>query len=261
MKTKPKKRKATKPAVPPPPITKLARGVSLTIGAAIGSLGAIGAYQLQAGIDGPTSYLALAAPVVSLSALPLPYFAECAWKAKQYLKSALLWAAVIPAAAVAFYGAAERVHQTKAVAEAGRTAAHATAARAESDLRDAKANAKAAIAAADKVRGLDAKTCGPKCLSIKASETAARARVTEADAAVQAAQAHATTEANLKAPVWLLPAGMDFAAFMLVWFGLGGSKKEERKKPAKKTSRGKRKTKTNKAAKPSGAVIKLHAVG
>ena len=33
--------------------------------------------------------------------------------------------------------------------------------------------------------------------------------------------------ANLKAPVWLLPAGMDFAAFMLVWFGLGGSKTEE----------------------------------
>jgi hypothetical protein len=54
----------------PVAVSPAARTRSLGIWFTAGSLGAIGAYQLQASIDGPTSYLAIAAPVVALRVAP-----------------------------------------------------------------------------------------------------------------------------------------------------------------------------------------------
>jgi hypothetical protein len=54
----------------PVAVSTAARTRSLGIWFTSGSLGAIGAYQLQASIDGPTSYLAIAAPVVALRVAP-----------------------------------------------------------------------------------------------------------------------------------------------------------------------------------------------
>src|SRR3954447_829103 len=54
----------------PVAVSTAARTRSLGIWFTAGSLGAIGAYQLQASIDGPTSYLAIAAPVVARRGAP-----------------------------------------------------------------------------------------------------------------------------------------------------------------------------------------------
>jgi hypothetical protein len=75
-----------------------------------------------------------------------------------------------------FFNNSERMHAGKANAEAERLASHTAATRAENALVVARADAKAATPATDKVRGLDAKACGPKCMSIRATETMARTR-------------------------------------------------------------------------------------
>lgn len=120
-----------------------------------------------------------------------------------------------------FYTAAERVHAAKALGEAQRTASRSVADRAVADLADAKAPAKAATAAADKVRGRDAKACKATCLSIKASETAAIERLARAEAALAAAQGRAVTEASLRQPDWLQPLAFDLAGIVLVGVGFG----------------------------------------
>src|SRR5262245_51573625 len=235
------------------PICTAARALAIVLGFAAGGLGAFGAYQLQASIDGPTSYLAIAAPVVAIAAALLPCLAERAWRAGHRLNSLVLWAVLIPAGAVVFFGAAERVHASKAGAEAERQAVHTAAARAEAELTEARAAAKAATAAADKVRGLNDKACGPKCQSIRASETAARGRVAEADAAVRQAQGQAVAEATLKAPVWLLPAALDLVAFAFISTGLVAAPASA-KAPAKGRSRAKSnkvKAKAKAKAKPA----------
>jgi hypothetical protein len=118
-----------------------------------------------------------------------------------------------------FFDNSERMHAGKANAEAERLASH-TASRAENVLAIATADAKAASAAADKVRGLDAKACRPKCMSIRATETTARSRQTEAEGALRIAGL-ATAEAALKAPVWLTPFSLDWLTFTAGWYGLG----------------------------------------
>jgi hypothetical protein len=261
-KAKPKAKKKTTKTETVLHIPVIVRAVAVGLGSGCISLSAIGAYQMQAAIDGPTSYTAIAAATIAVSAGAMTVLAEHCYAAGHKLKAIGLVLAAIPAAVVAFYGAAERVQLSRAGSDAERVALGSTATRAEADLKEAKAAWKLATLAADKVRGLDAKACGPKCESIKASETAARKRVTEAELAVQGAQKHATKDADLKAQPWLLPVAVDLAGLIFWMVGFAPSKKTEAKKPAKKTStKGKRNTKTNKAAKPSGAVIKLHAVG
>ena len=66
------------------------------------------------------SYLVLAAPVVALTAVLIPPIAEATWRAGGYAKALLWWAVLVPAGAVVFFSAAERVHDAKAGAEAER---------------------------------------------------------------------------------------------------------------------------------------------
>jgi|SRR6185369_5133063 len=232
------------------------RRVSLFLGAVLGLIGAVGAYQLQAAISGPYSQLAIAAPAVVITGMFLPHFAGSAWKTKQYF----LWVGLVGAfglcICVAFFGTAERLFIAGASAHAEREAGRSAASRAQADLEKAKADFQTARVAADKVRGLEGKGCNAKCLSIKASETAARNRVKELEGALKTTQGGAVEEADLKAPEWLLPAALDFASIFLVSFGLGGHRTQTEEK--KKVKR--RRTKKVKTPPPAqtGNVVTLH---
>jgi hypothetical protein len=223
------------------PISTAVRAVALTLGFVLGGLGAYGAYQLQASMDGPASYLAFAAPAIVISGLLIPCFAVRAWQAGHKVMSIALWAVLIPAGAVEFYSAAERVHASKAGAAAELSAAGDAAVRAKADLAEAKVAADKATVTANKVRGLEGKACTAKCLSIRASETAARGRVSAAETALRHAQGQAVAEAQLKAPVWLLPTALILVAFMLVSFGADGKRVQAKAEPAKaRAKQGKR---------------------
>jgi len=205
------------------------RIVSAILGAITGGLNAYAAFEFGLKLEGgAVSYIALAAPVVALTAGLLPPLAERAWAAGGRVKSLALWCALVPCAAVAFYSAAERVHLSKAGAETERAALRYVVDRATVTLDTANAEAAAATLAANKVRGLTEKTCGPKCQSVRATETAARGRVTEAESNLEKAQGKAIQEANLKPPVWLLPVALDFASFVLLWSAFGAPSRRPR---------------------------------
>ena len=118
------------------------------------------------------------------------------------MKALLWWAVLVPAGAVVFFSAAERVHDAKAGAEAERGALRSAAARASATLTKAEAELVLARAAANKARGQ--KQCGPECRTKLAAEASAQADVEAARRALLQAEQKATTESPLKAPAWLL---------------------------------------------------------
>jgi hypothetical protein len=157
----------------------------------------------------------------------------------------------------------ERVHDAKAGNEAERSASHSAAARAETALVVAKADAKTATAAADKVRGLDVKACGPKCQSIRATETTARTRVTEAEAAVRKAQGQATTASDIAPPAWLMPIALLLSGVFFVWYATGTKRRVEAQTVATKKATRKTGKTTRKPPSPFRNVLgrpKLHVV-
>ena len=240
---------------------KLTKFSMLVLGAAAAALGGYGAFEYAAKLEGSTtSYLTLAAPLIAGVAALAPYYAEEAWKARHRLK-ALIWViTLVPAAATVFFAAAERVHHAKAGAGAERAAIRSAVARAETALAEAKASAKTATIAADKVRGLTGKYCTYRCQSALASEAAALKRVEEAEAAVKSVQAKAATEAPLEAPVWLLPLALDLFAFVAIWTGLaiGDDKAAIRKVRRRRKSQPKRRPP---AGRPTVRPSALHVVG
>jgi hypothetical protein len=230
---------------------RLLKASLLTLGASAGVLGAYGSFQYAMSLDGGFSYLALTAPLVAIVAAVLPYAAERAWSAGDRVKSLVCWLLLIPCVVVVFGNTVERVHFAKASAAAERTA-----------LRDATVLARDALATAERkadaaerdVRAARAKSrhaCDARCLSRwEAEAVAARSRVVEARTAVTAAEAKATAESTISAPVWLLPACNDAVAAVFVWLGLAIPATSKRKAPAK------RKAKRKPVAKPAIRVVK-----
>ena len=98
------------------------RLASIVLGIVTALLGMYGAYQFGLKLEGGVSYLTIAAPVIAGAAAIIPPLAEQAWRSRQYVKSLMWWAVLMPAAATVFFGAAERVHVAKAGAEAERSA-------------------------------------------------------------------------------------------------------------------------------------------
>jgi hypothetical protein len=202
----------------------IARGTCLAVGAALAGVSMHASYEAAARVG--NDYLMIAAPLVALAAPSTAVFIEIACNARQYLKALALLLVFGLCSATVFYTAAERNHDGRAVAEAQRVASRTTAERAERELSEAKADAKAATLAANKVRG--AEKCGPKCQSIKASETAAISRVAAAEQAVRNASSHAVTDSSIQQADWLMPLAIDFASVVMLWagFGLGRIKNE-----------------------------------
>jgi hypothetical protein len=185
-------------------------------------------------------------PVIAGAAASMPVLAEATWRERAYLKSLLWWVALVPAGAVVFFSAAERVHVAKAGAQAERVALRSAASRALAALTKADAELVSARAAANKARGL--KQCGPDCLSKLAAETTAQAVVDRARGELLQAEKQVITESPLQAPVWLLPAALDVVAFLAIWTALSPA----RSKPAQRVTkaqqrRSKRRARTSRA--------------
>jgi len=114
------------------------RFASIILGIVTALLGMYGAYQFGLKLEGGVSYLTIAAPVIAGAVAIIPPLAEQAWRSKQYVKSLMWWAVLVPAAATVFFGAAERVHVAKAGAEAERSALRKDAERASSELAEGR---------------------------------------------------------------------------------------------------------------------------
>jgi hypothetical protein len=216
-------------------MTTVVRLGALALGSTCAGLGCHGAFEFALRLEGEVTYLVLAAPVIAATAALIPPIAEATWRSGHTLKALLWWAVLIPAGAVVFYSAAERVHTARAGAEAERRALRGAASRAEVTLSKAEAELVKARADANKARGQ--KQCGPECRSRLATEAAAQADVEAARQALLQAQQKATSESPFKAPVWLLPAALDAVAFMAIWTGLAGWAKAPEKGSARRSRR------------------------
>jgi hypothetical protein len=202
---------------------------ALALGVSCAGLGAFGAYEFTHRLEGEVTYLVLAAPLIAVSAALIPPLAEATWRAGGKLKAILWWIALVPAAAVVFFSAAERVHVAKAGAQAERSALRSSAARAQAALTKADAELARAQADANMARGQ--KKCGSDCRTKLAAESSAKAGVDAARRELLSAESKATTDSPLQAPTWLLPAALDLVAFMAIWTGLSGARSGQARKP------------------------------
>ena len=198
-----------------------AKVASTAIGLACAGLSSYGAFESQYSLEGSMNYLVVAAPLVVAFAAGIPPLAEATWASGARIKASLWWVVLVPAAALAFFSAAERVHLAKAGAQAERQAVRNAAQRAERDLSDAKAAVGRTEADERAARSL--KRCGDECRGKwEAATSAARRRVAEAAQALTLVEAEAVQEATQRAPAWLLPACLDLIGFMGVWTGFAG---------------------------------------
>ena len=104
---------------------------ALALGVSCAGLGAFGAFEFAHRLEGEVTYLVLAAPLIAVTAAVVPPIAEAMWRSGAPLKALLWWAVLVPAAAVVFFSAAERVHVAKAGAQAERSALRGAAVRAQ----------------------------------------------------------------------------------------------------------------------------------
>jgi len=209
-------------------VTAIRLGV-LALGVSCAGLGAFGAYEFAHSLEGEVTYLVLAAPLIAVTAALIPPIAEATWRGGHPLKTLLWWAVLVPAAAVVFYSAAERVHVAKAGAQAERSALRGAAARAQAALTSSEAELAKARADASAARAQ--KQCGPVCRTKLAAEAAAKADVEAARRELLSAESKATTDSPLQAPTWLLPTALDLVAFMAIWTGLSGHRSGQVRKP------------------------------
>ncbi len=197
----------------------LTRITALTVGTAAAGVGCYASYEAALKADG--GYLVLAAPIVAIAAAVIPCFWERAVHDKQWIRATALFLVGLPCVATIYYTAVERNHLAKAGGEAERAALHTAVDRARANLNEASQAKATATAAANRVRGLEGQACKAACLSAKATETAAITRVTQAEAALVAAEAKAVTEVGMKAPDWLLPLALELAGMILIAAGFG----------------------------------------
>lgn len=196
---------------------------SIPVGLICAGLSSYGAYEFQLKLEGSVNYLVVAAPFVVASAALIPVLAEATWRDRQWGKSLLWWLVLIPAAALAFYAAAERVHLSKAGAEAERIASRGAVTRAEATLSEAREALKATLA--KQSEALHLRACREECQAKwQGKVDTARKAVADAEAKVSDKEAKAVTEAPFKAPTWLLPLCLDLIGFMAIWTAFGAAR-------------------------------------
>lgn len=193
----------------------------LLLGLAAAGLNCYGAFEQGLLLDkGSMSYMTIAAPVIAFGALFIPYFAECAWKAGQPIKT-LLWVLVlVPTVATVFYAGAERVHNAKAGLIAENRAQAIAVSRAEKTLDELKeARNRAEKAAADGRKF--SKNCSDACVRrLDEAFNQAVERVTQGEKKVRDIQAAVISASPLTMPIWLMPVALDLIAFAAMWSGL-----------------------------------------
>src|SRR5262245_36874588 len=209
---------------------------ALALGISCAGLGAFGAYEFTHRLEGEVTYLVLAAPLIAVAAAFIPPLAETTWRSGHPLKATLWWLVLVPAGAVVFFSAAERVHVAKAGAQAERDAFRGALSRAQAALTKREMELAKARAEANAARAQ--KQCGPICRTKIATEASAQADVEVAKQELLPAEKMATMDSPLQAPVWLLPASLDLVAFMAMWTGLSkGPVKGRRGEPARRRRR------------------------
>lgn len=195
--------------------TYLARGTCLTFGIALAYVGAKASYAAAA-LTG-NEYLMTAAPLIAILAPVAAIMIEIAVEARQHVKALALLLVFGLGSATVFYTAVERNHDGRAVGEAQRLESRKAADRATQALIEAKADAKAKTAAADKLRG---RTTRAATAALE-SEAAANKRVVAAEQAVRDASSHAVTDSGIQQADWLMPMAIDVANMVLIWVGFG----------------------------------------
>lgn len=240
------------------------RTVMLVAGTLAAGLGAYGAFEYQLKLEGGTlSYLVIAAPLVAASAALIPVFVEILWREGARFKAVCWVFALIPATLVVFLSVTERVHYAKAGAEAERSAAHSSLARAEKSLDEAKLAASNADKNAAHWRSQ--KVCGASCrLKHDEAAKAAWSRVALLEQELRSVERGAVKAAPLQVPPWLLPVALDLFAFLAIWSGLAPfSQKVVPDEPKAKTKQTRKPTRkprqaTRKAPQPTrGVPLKL----
>lgn len=191
------------------------------IGIVTAAVGCYGAYEYGLKLEGgKISYLAIGAPIVAVVAAFAPPFAEHLAKQGEYTKAACWWLTLIPAAAMIFFAAAERVHMAKASHEAETRAQRAVAYRANDVYVEAKNELK--LAEAEEAKAKVQKNCNTSCQVKLEVAQRARQKLAEAEDKLLKAESLAATDSEWKAPPWLLPVTLDIIAFMAIWSGLSG---------------------------------------
>src|SRR6187200_703783 len=127
---------------------------ALALGVSCAGLGAFGAFEFAHRLEGEVTYLVLAAPLIAVTAAFIPPIAEVTWQRGHFLKALLWWAILVPAGAVVFFSAAERVHHAKAGAQVERDALRGVASRAQAALTKSEASLVKARAEANAARAL-----------------------------------------------------------------------------------------------------------
>ena len=98
----------------------------------------------------------------------------------------LWWFTLIPAGALIFFSAAERVHMAKAKHEANITALYRASVRAKEEFNEAKGLLK--IAEADEARAKSLKSCNVDCKTKLEVANVARTKFTDAEAKLLTAE-------------------------------------------------------------------------
>ena len=189
------------------------------LGCGIGGLNAWAAWDFYLKAEGSITYLVIAAPVLALAINIIPPAAKIAWQRDPLMASAMLL--TVPFCAwFLFSTSAERLHQTKATQSAKNTSVVLASTRAEAELNEAKAkynslDKEIALAGANV-------NCQKqiKCRATLEQAVSLQDRIAKAEAELKELQSTATSESRWKSPDWLLPALVEFMAFVLTWFGL-----------------------------------------
>lgn len=191
------------------------------LGLLTAAVGCYGAYEYGLKLDGgKLSYLAIGAPLVAVAAAFAPPFAEHLAKQGEYTKAACWWLTLIPAAAMIFFAAAERVHMAKAYNEAEMRAKRAVAYRAKDVYVEAKNELK--IAEVEETKAKVQKNCNTSCQVKLETAQLARKKFADAEDNLLKTESAAAIDSEWKAPSWLLPVTLDIIAFMAIWSGLSG---------------------------------------
>ena len=200
------------------------------LGAVAAAVGVYGTYEQVRLMDGG-GLLLVGGCVVAIFVAIIPPIAEYTWHRGDKVKAVLWWLAFIPAGVFVGLASAERFHDAKAPQAAERSAAHTAVARAASELKTAQEALPEAVKG--EVTALAMKTCGPVCRGLKATATAARQRVANAETALVKAERAAVANSAFAPPAWLMQAALEGVAFIAIWTALSGHRRAPLPAPVK----------------------------
>lgn len=237
--------------------TYLAAGAAGAIGLACTALDVWGTWEWTYGLEGRVSYFVLAGPLMAIVAAVCFALAEFYARRRMWVKAGAWFLLLIPTAAVVFFATAERIHLSKAGAEAERSAYRTQAERALVSFNAAETEHKAAAKAATEARAWKRKD-GPTYRSRMSAEADAAKALETARVVLLKAEAQAKDESPLKMPLWLMPAALFAVGLVGIWSAFG-SHLPQGQPIMTETRTTKRKRRKAKAKAPASRRLKLVA--